>query len=77
MNYGMLWFDDDPSTELPHKIERAAEYYEEKYGKAPNLCYVNPDMISEDTPRSSMLLKTSPTIMRDHFWIGHSPKKGN
>jgi hypothetical protein len=42
MNIGMLWFDNDPKADLPAKIERAAKYYQNKYGKRPTLCFVHP-----------------------------------
>lgn len=42
MNIGMLWFDNDPKADLPAKIERAANYYQNKYGKRPTLCFVHP-----------------------------------
>ena len=45
MNIGMLWFDNDPKAELTTKVERAAVYYLNKYGKSPNLCFVHPTML--------------------------------
>jgi hypothetical protein len=48
MNAGMLWFDNDPKTALTAKIERAADYYKHKYGRAPNLCLIHPSMLPQD-----------------------------
>jgi hypothetical protein len=45
MNVGMLWFDNDPKINLDAKIERAASFYHEKYGRIPTLCFVNPSML--------------------------------
>jgi hypothetical protein len=45
MDIGMLWFDNDKQDDLRIKIERAAAYYRNKYGKTPNLCFVHPCMI--------------------------------
>ena len=45
MDIGMLWFDNDKKSDYEAKIERAATYYRDKYGKAPNLCFVHPCMI--------------------------------
>lgn len=45
MKIGMLWFDNDPHTELAAKVERAAAYYRLKYGKTPTLCFVHPSML--------------------------------
>jgi hypothetical protein len=46
MNLGMLWFDNDPKATLEVKVERAAAYYQHKYGKSPTLCFVHPSMLS-------------------------------
>lgn len=82
MNIGMLWFDNDPKTEVSAKIARAATYYRDKYGKTPNLCFVHPSMLGV-TPGSApgangngslkggaIEVRTSPTIRPNHFWIG-------
>jgi len=45
MNIGMLWFDNDPKSNIDFKIERAAAYYRTKYGRAPTLCFVHPSML--------------------------------
>lgn len=46
MNIGMLWFDNDPKSNLDSKIERAAIYYRDKYGRSPTLCFVHPTMLN-------------------------------
>ena len=75
MNYGMLWFDNDPKTELPNKVEKAAAYYRKKYGISPTLCYVNPQMISKKKLiAGDVEIKASATILPHHFWIGASAK---
>lgn len=45
MNVGMLWFDNDPKAGLDKKVERAAAFYRNKYGRTPTLCFVHPSMI--------------------------------
>ena len=50
MNIGMLWFDNDPKAGLDTKVERAAVYYRNKYGRAPTLCYVHPSMLPTGGP---------------------------
>jgi hypothetical protein len=44
MDIGMLWFDNDTQADLPSKIKNAAEYYLNKYGIHPNVCFVHPSM---------------------------------
>ena len=78
MNIGMLWFDNDPKTGISAKIERAASYYRNKYGKTPNLCFVHPSMLSlapasngnGSLKSGAVEVRTSPTIRPNHFWIG-------
>ncbi len=75
MDIGMLWFDNDPKTEITVKIARAAEYYRRKYGKSPNLCFVHPSMIqnaSNGHPLKfgEVLVRASPSVRPNHFWIG-------
>jgi hypothetical protein len=87
MDIGMLWFDNDQKTSVPSKVERAARYYQKKYGKNPNLCYVHPKMVKgEKTGKNTSKKSTQPDaikigkililknekILPDHFWIGIS-----
>ena len=71
MNIGMLWFDNDPTTDLGSKVKQAAAYYNQKYGKSPNLCFVHPCMLSEEETRSGdIAIKTNGSVLPNHFWIG-------
>lgn len=78
MNIGMLWFDNDQKDEISTKIDRAANYYQNKYGVAPNLCFVHPSMIKngslktqDDKIKSGEVeVRTSRSVLPNHFWIG-------
>ncbi len=78
MNIGMLWFDNDTKTELPTRIERAAQYYREKYGTKPNVCFVHPSMVKIEESdnqtkiivRGEIELRTTKSVLPNHFWIG-------
>ncbi|OGO25760.1 MAG: hypothetical protein A2Y54_06115 [Chloroflexi bacterium RBG_16_51_16] len=73
MNTGMLWFDNDPSVTLPVKIRKAAAYYQQKFGRSPDLCLVHPGLIGKSGV-SLMLEKITVRAYRPvlpgHFWIG-------
>lgn len=69
MHVGMLWFDNNPKMELSQKIEGAAYYYENKYGKRPNCCYVHPAMPDLDRI-DGIEVKRSRSILPNHFWLG-------
>jgi hypothetical protein len=80
MNVGMLWFDNDKKTALNAKVERAADYYRQKYGLVPDLCLVHPSMLIE--PKAEMVeghtgkvaLRTNRAILPGHLWIGVEEK---
>jgi hypothetical protein len=72
MNVGMLWFDAEREDEFATRVERAATYYKEKYGQAPNICYVHPGMRMEH-PKDKVqdvVVKSSKAVLPDHFWLG-------
>lgn len=71
MVIGMLWFDNDSKTDLATKIHQAADYYQIKYGKTPNLCFVHPSMLgSEPYKGNGIELRTTRLVQPNHFWIG-------
>jgi hypothetical protein len=71
MNVGMLWFDNDPQADLETKINRAAGYYEKKYGLTPDLCYVHPSMVKNITLKTSAIdIQTNRSLLPNHLWIG-------
>ncbi|MFN2151479.1 MAG: hypothetical protein ACK2T5_07785 [Anaerolineales bacterium] len=65
MDIGMLWFDNDKQADLRSKIERAAAYYRDKYGKMPNLCFVHPCMIPNTTRES--LVNAGGQVAENHL----------
>jgi hypothetical protein len=75
MNVGMMWFDNDPKTALTAKIERAAKYYQTKYGRIPNLCLVNPKSMTDDISMSGNIsIRPQPLVLPGHLWIGLDEK---
>jgi len=71
MNTGMLWFDNDPKTDLQAKILRAADYYFRKYGQHPDLCFVHPSMLATAQPRSPEIeVRPNRQVLPNHIWIG-------
>ena len=87
MDIGMLWFDNDKKSSVPSKVERAARYYQKKYGKNPDICYIHPKMVkgvngekknSKKTAGQKplkigkILILKNKKVLPDHFWIGVS-----
>ena len=75
MNRGMLWFDNNPKTSLASKIKQAAEYYRQKYGATPNLCFVNPLMLTEkESDEGKISVRPYRPVLPGYLWIGLSEK---
>lgn len=75
MNKGMLWFDNSPKTLLSVKVQRAAEYYEKKYGRKPNMCFVHPSMLGESTILDTVTIRPFRPVLPGHLWIGVDDEK--
>lgn len=69
---GMLWYDNDPRTDIASKIYQAVDYYMQKYHARPNLCYVHPSMIvpKAEDHISGVEVRTSKQVRPNHFWLG-------
>jgi len=79
MNVGMLWFDNDPRTALTAKVNRAGDYYRQKYGLIPDLCLVHPSMLVErldmvEECEGKVVVRPNRTILPGHLWIGTEDK---
>lgn len=70
MNVGMLWFDNDPKRTFDEKLTRAAEHYRRKYGRAPEVCFVHPEVAKNSARSGGVQVETSKTILPNHFWLG-------
>lgn len=70
MNVGMLWLDDDKGRPFEEKVRRAAEYYRDKYGQAPELCLVNSSLIAEEKSIGSIQVQPAKTVLPHYFWLG-------
>ena len=70
MRTGLLWFDDDPRKTLDVKIEQAAARFHEKYGCAPDVCYVSPSSAATNVRRGSLRVVPARTVRPNYLWIG-------
>lgn len=76
MNTGMLWFDNNPKTALVQKVQEAADYFQKKYGKTPDLCLVNPAMLAESQMQAgAIIVRPWKTVTPGHLWIGVEEKQ--
>jgi len=71
MRSGLLWFDDSPTVPLAAKVDHAVRRYREKFGKAPNVCYVHPrTLAAAGTDATPVRVVGLPSIQPNHFWVG-------
>ncbi len=77
MQTGLLWYDGDPHRGLAAKVEEAAQRYQEKFGSAPNTCYVNQAELNDQNLAIALsgvhdALRVLPAhnILPHHFWVG-------
>ncbi len=76
MIVGMLWFDN-ALIPLADKIRKAADYYQKKYGRMPNLVLVHPSMMKDGQGQEIRSLTVDNITVRPyrpvppgHIWIG-------
>jgi hypothetical protein len=85
MKEGLLWYDDSPGRDLAEKIGRAARRYRQKFGTAPDVCYVHPSALGGSPPPKEgaggrrnvggVCVSSLPTVLRHHFWLGQEGKQ--
>ena len=76
MHTGMLWFNNSPRMTLDQKINQAAEYYQKKYGRTPDLCLVHPGLLESETRAqrtmevAGLTVRPYRPVLPGHIWIG-------
>ena len=75
MDIGMLWLDDNKKRPFAKKVQRAAEYYREKYGEYPDTCLVNECLLDGEIGEinvSGITVSAARNILPHYYWIGVS-----
>lgn len=71
MHTGMLWFDNSSGPELQARIQIAIDYYRRKFKREPNLCLVNPAMLSGGSLQlGHTAVRAYGPVLPHHLWIG-------
>lgn len=76
MHTGMLWFDNS-QTALTVKIQKAADYYTKKYGRAPDLVLVHPSMLETNQRQlefNKLTVRPYRPVLPGHIWVGIEDK---
>jgi len=67
----MLWFDNNSTTALTFKIEKALAYFRKKYRREPNLILINPSMLKEEKLEiRKITIRSYRPVLPNHLWIG-------
>jgi hypothetical protein len=72
MEFGLLWYDGYPQSPLTLKVERAAKRYQDKFGHAPNACFVHAASLERELEWRGVRVMGSSHVLPNHFWIGVS-----
>ena len=80
MKEGLLWYDDSPGRDLADKVGRAAQRYRQKFGAAPDVCYVHPSALGSNgngkvRKVGKVRVASLPSVLRHHFWLGREEKR--
>ena len=76
MHTGLMWFDNDPLTTLAVKIQKATAYYQQKFGRLPDLCLVHPSMLADSRLEAPgerdrrVTIRSYQPVLPGHLWIG-------
>ena len=70
MDIGMLWFDSNQAMAVSDRVELAANYYKEKYGRVATLCFVHPSTLSEPSKVGRTEIQPMDAVQPNHFWLG-------
>lgn len=73
MKTGMLWLDADARRTFDEKVQRAVDYYQQKYGAMPDLCLVNTASLPDEEKNvGTVKIERTRTVLPHHFWVGVS-----
>lgn len=70
MKLGMLWLDMSKNRTLEEKIDRAASYYQQKFGHSAELCFVHTSTLVAEQHVGSLCVLPAENILPNHFWLG-------
>jgi hypothetical protein len=71
MYTGLLWIDPEPRSELPERVDRAACFYQHKFGMRPTICFVHPSVLSRfPTNMHGIELRPNRAFHPEHIWLG-------
>ena len=76
MKEGMLWYVNDPGSDIAESIGKAVDFFKGKYGYGPLACYV-PSTALESEFLFDDTLKVIPDdkVIKNHLWLEFPEEK--
>ena len=75
MNEGMLWYVTEKENALEITVEKAIDFFQYKYGYAPQACYVHPDALSSEfIAKDEVNVMPDEKVIKNHIWLEFSQK---
>lgn len=70
MKPGMLWYDNLNNKNLDERVERAVNYFIQKYGEQPRQCFVHPAMLDGEKGKEPCVkVVADEKILQNHIWV--------
>lgn len=73
MNIGMLWYDKSQNT-LEARVQKAVDYYVNKYSQKPTLCLVHSGALAQLNTKQVVVdgvqVREFKSVLPNHLWIG-------
>ena len=71
MTTGMLYCDDEMGTANRESIRKAIQYFRDRFGEEPNICYLNPELVVEKQKEPSTVEYLFTGILEpNQIWLG-------
>lgn len=71
---GWLFYDDTHMLTLADKVRIAAAHYQQKYGHAPDVCYIHP-VAEHEANVDGIKIVPSEGIIKNHFWLANEDRR--
>ena len=71
----MLWWDESETRTLVEKVKSAAQYYQKKYGRTPDMVLVHPNMMTDNVTTVAhygveIHVRPYRSVLPGHLWVG-------
>ncbi len=71
ISVGWMWVDNRQDQDLREKVLAGAQRYRSKFGRSPNICYVNASLLNQpEVECQGVRIIGASNIPRHHFWMG-------